>query len=78
MFLLLEFEQRITIIQANRVKLFLQVVEELGGILHVSRRINGHKEDTYLVDASRIFNHLHFRYVVCPSGVFQKFCDLTA
>jgi len=29
------------------------------------------------MDIGSSFNHLHFRDVVCPSGVLQKFCDLT-
>lgn len=37
----------------------------------------GLEEDTYRVDICGSFNHLHFCDIVCPSGVSQKFCNLT-
>lgn len=77
-FLLLKLEQRLTILPASWVKGFPQVMEKLGGELHVNGRIASLKEEIYRLNVNGIFSHIHFRYVVQPSGVSQKRCDLTA
>lgn len=68
-FLLLELEQRVAIVEAYRVKFLLEVFEELGRAFDISGWVDGLDEDTCLMNTGSIFNHLYFRYVVRPSAV---------
>jgi len=75
-FLFLEFEQRLTILQTNGIELLPQVIKELYKTPDVSRLCDrGLARDTYGADIISSFNHLHLRDIVRPRGISEKLCD---